>query len=63
MTIVVYEGADMKLTNSGLDPHTDARKEFKARLQVALALTLILERKLIQWGTALEKRSSLVETV
>jgi hypothetical protein len=46
----------MELIHTTQDPRAEARKEFKARLQVALALALQLERKLIQWGERLEER-------
>lgn len=47
----------MELTYAAPATRTDARAQFEARAKMALALTLDLERKLVQWGTALERKN------
>lgn len=46
----------MELTYATPNIQTEARAQFEARVKAALALTLNLERKLVQWGEAMEQR-------
>lgn len=47
----------MELFEPMQEIQTEARKEFKARLKVAIALTLQLQEKLLQWGERMKEAS------
>lgn len=49
----------MELIYTAPDTRTDARAKFEERAKMALALVLDLERKLVQWGKAMEHKSAM----
>lgn len=50
------------MTFANPDIRTAPRADFEARVKMALALTLKLERKLTQWGEAMDTHESAAAT-
>lgn len=47
----------MEMIETKQNAKIETRAEFKAQLKAAIALTLQLQQKLLQWGDRMEQRS------